>query len=93
MFLSVRRRDKVWIAVNLTHVSYFFPEAPIPGDYAVVVLTTGEQIKLSHSFSEFAEMVEARSAQVRQADTPPVGSGAIRSLRPRPAGPGSGVVR
>jgi hypothetical protein len=93
MFLSVRRRDKVWIALNLSHVSYFYPEAPIPADYAVVVLTTGEQVRLYHSFSEFADMVEARAAQLRQADGPPAGSGAIRSLRPRPSGPGSGVVR
>ncbi len=95
MFASVRRRDKVWISLNLDQVTYAYPGAPVPGDYAVVVLTTGEQIQLYHTFSEFVDLVERKETEHQAAAAPrPAGSGVGSwSPRPRPAGPGSGAIR
>ena len=87
MFLTVRRRDKVWVSLNLDHVTYAYPEAPVPGDYAVVVLASGEQIRLSHTFSDYVDMVERRMTERLAA--PPMGSGVLRPPAPRPTQSGT----
>ncbi|HVK16255.1 MAG TPA: hypothetical protein VM533_04855 [Fimbriiglobus sp.] len=87
MFLTVRRRDKIWISLNLDHVAYFYPEAPVPADFAVIVLANGEQIRLTHSFSDFVDMVERRAGDHPVDGRSTLGSGAIRSPVPRPATP------
>jgi hypothetical protein len=86
MFLTVRRRDKIWISLNLDHVAYVYPEAPVPADFAIIVLNNGEQIRLTHSFSDFVDMVERRSGERPVDGRSTLGSGAIRSPVPRPAG-------
>jgi hypothetical protein len=88
MFLTVRRRDKIWISLNLDHVAYVYPEAPVPADFAIIVLNNGEQIRLTHSFSDFVDMVERKSGERPVDGRSTLGSGAIRSPVPRPAGTG-----
>jgi hypothetical protein len=86
MFLTVRRRDKVWISLNLDHVAYFYPEAAVPADFAVIVLTNGEQIRLTHSFSDFVDMVERKAGDRSTEGRSTLGSGAIRPPLSRPTG-------
>jgi hypothetical protein len=89
MFMTVRRRDKIWISLNLDKVAYFYPEAPVPADFAVIVLTNGEQIRLTHSFSDFVDMVERQLGDRGADGRSLLGSGAVRPSIARPTGPGN----
>ncbi len=52
MLLMVQRDDHVWIRINSDHIVYVYPQGNQPGNPAVIVLSTGEKMKLKDSYTD-----------------------------------------
>ena len=60
MMQSVQRDDHVWIRINTDHIVSIGPQGNQPGSPAVIVLSTGEKIKLRDSYTDFCNKPEIK---------------------------------
>ena len=60
MLLSLQRDDHAWVRINTDHIIYVYPQGSQPGNPAVLVLSSGDTVKLKDSFTEFCNRPEVK---------------------------------
>ena len=60
MLLAVQRDDHTWVRINSDHIVYVYPQGNQPSNPAVVVLTSGDKIKLKDSYADFFNKPEVK---------------------------------
>lgn len=60
MLLSVQRDDHAWVRINTDYIVYIYPQGNQPANPAVLVLSTGDKVKLKDSYADFFKNPEVK---------------------------------
>ena len=58
--LSVQRDDHVWFRINTDHIVSISPQGNQPSHATVLLLSSGDKIKLKDSFTDFLNKPEVK---------------------------------